>query len=203
MLKTALMSAALAIGVAGSAPAATVIFSDNFDTETPGTPQTVLANWTITAPTIDVIGSGPNGTLIDFYAGNGYYLDMTGTPGAGGIKTAVALGLISGHAYELSFDYGNNKNSNGVEQLTFGLGTQTGFIDIPGAVANLTNHTMRFVYDGSGDYLTFADTGSSTSDYGGPILDNVSLAAVPLPAGGLLLLGALGGIAALRRRKAA
>jgi hypothetical protein len=31
----------------------------------------------------------------------------------------------------------------------------------------------------------------------------VQIAAVPLPAGGLLLLGALGGFAALRRRKTA
>ena len=40
---------------------------------------------------------------------------------------------------------------------------------------------------------------------GKPALEyaNLTIAAVPLPAGGLLLLAALGGVAALRRRKAA
>lgn len=42
---------------------------------------------------------------------------------------------------------------------------------------------------------------SNTGDNSGSIQATISL--VPLPAGGLLLLGALGGIAALRRRKAA
>lgn len=37
----------------------------------------------------------------------------------------------------------------------------------------------------------------------GAIYGDTTVAAVPLPAGGLLLIGALGGIAALRRRKAA
>ncbi len=38
---------------------------------------------------------------------------------------------------------------------------------------------------------------------GNPSILNVDVAAVPVPAGGLLLLGALGGLAALRRRKTA
>ena len=60
-----------------------------------------------------------------------------------------------------------------------------------------------FFYDGTSDFLFFADTSGTAADQGGPVLDNVRLSTVPLPAGGLLLLGALGGIAALRRRRKA
>lgn len=48
----------------------------------------------------------------------------------------------------------------------------------------------------------FADTcTASPNDNGGPIADDISVA--PIPVAGLLLLGALGGLMALRRRKTA
>ena len=49
------------------------------------------------------------------------------------------------------------------------------------------------------DTLSFSGVGDNDSL--GGLLDDVSISAVPLPAGGLLLLGALGGLAAMRRRK--
>ena len=45
--------------------------------------------------------------------------------------------------------------------------------------------------------------GTTPADNGGPLLDNVRLSTVPLPAGLGLLLSALGGFAVLRRRKSA
>ena len=63
--------------------------------------------------------------------------------------------------------------------------------------------SFSFVAGSNAETLTFADTGPVATDNGGPVLDNVTVSQVPVPAAGLLLLGALGGLAALRRRKAA
>jgi len=50
-------------------------------------------------------------------------------------------------------------------------------------------------------YLALVDTSPGGSGRDGWDIDAVSVAAVPLPAAGLLLLGALGGLAVWRRRK--
>jgi hypothetical protein len=52
----------------------------------------------------------------------------------------------------------------------------------------------------TGGVLSFENSGG---DNVGAVLSSVSLAAVPLPAGGLLLIGGLACLAALRRRKTA
>lgn len=70
------------------------------------------------------------------------------------------------------------------------------------AVGVWTQISAIFVITQVGNYnLKFAAGGTNNSL--GGFVDNVSIAAVPVPAGGLLLLGALGGLAALRRRKTA
>lgn len=77
----------------------------------------------------------------------------------------------------------------------------------PGAgtsVGTWTKITAEFVVKAIGNHtLTFEALGlpGDRVSYGG-FVDSVSISAVPLPAGGLLLIGALGGLAALRRRKA-
>lgn len=51
--------------------------------------------------------------------------------------------------------------------------------------------------------LTFAIDSTTTEDSVDGVLDSISISAVPLPAGGFLLIAGLGGLAALRRRKRA
>ena len=63
---------------------------------------------------------------------------------------------------------------------------------------------LKFTANATSSLLTFAagnGGGNSSACCFGAALDNVKISAVPLPAGGLLLLGALGGVAALRRRR--
>ncbi|MBN2630717.1 MAG: VPLPA-CTERM sorting domain-containing protein [Rhodobacteraceae bacterium] len=79
---------------------------------------------------------------------------------------------------------------------------------------SLVNEIFVAAFDDSGDFTSVSFWGNGIGEYlvfGGDVryalLDQGSLPpdtpAVPLPAGGLLLLGALGGMAALRRRKQA
>jgi hypothetical protein len=82
-------------------------------------------------------------------------------------------------------------------------GSVTGPSNVPlvTAVGLWTEVTAEFVVKEIGSYnLRFAANGENNSL--GGFVDNVSIAAVPVPAGGLLLIGALGGLATLRRRKA-
>ena len=76
-------------------------------------------------------------------------------------------------------------------------------------LGNVTNTALStaFTFTGSYTALKFVDTSVATASQiakgrDGFDIDSITVAAVPLPAGGLLLLGALGGIAGLRRRKA-
>lgn len=56
---------------------------------------------------------------------------------------------------------------------------------------------------GSVLYLFFDDDGANNDDNHDDLVIRMTASPIPLPAGGLLLIGALGGLALLRRRKAA
>lgn len=201
MLKKISMIAATAVfALTGAAQAAT-IFEDNFNNEALEL-NASLDKWTVAPGSVDVIG--PGGPF-DFYPGNGNYLDMNGSSvSEGKITTTGSLGLVLGKKYTLTFSYGANTSTGAPPIiLSFGLGGATQTIVFNTQPPSLVSAVYTFVYDDSGDYLFFADTSGTPNDQGGPVLDNVKLSAVPLPAGGLLLLGALGGIAALRRRRKA
>jgi hypothetical protein len=62
-----------------------------------------------------------------------------------------------------------------------------------------TRFTHEFTAPQGSYRLFFSATGQSNG-YGG-LLDNVSITPVPLPGAGLLLLGAIGGLGLIRRRR--
>ena len=201
MIKSLLISAALMGASIGAANASTVVFNDNFESDSEVLNAT-LNNWTVTNGSVDVIGQAS----YPWYS-SGKQIDMNGSTGMTGRIETSALTLQVGKAYKLSFGYGYNKNSGAYEQMSFGVGSATGVVGpaLIGSVAPPTLNTYNFVFkaNAASASIFFADDDVSPGDWGGPVLDNVVLAAVPVPAAAPLLLGALGGLAMLRRRRRA
>lgn len=70
-------------------------------------------------------------------------------------------------------------------------------------LAGITTLSTLFNNNAQGQDLVFSWSDSTRTRDGSPVTFDFDVAAVPLPAGGLLLLAALGGLGLARRRKAA
>ena len=193
------MAVAVSLCLTGAAAQAATIFSDDFDDNVYGLDTTPIG-WVLNSGSVDIIGDGQ----YDWY-GPGNYIDMNGSTASPGSISTTVTGLVMGQTYTLSFDVGYNNRSDSNEQLSFSIGDLLGSHGAPiGSTAStFLRLSFSFVAGSNTETLTFADTGPVANDNGGPVLDNVTVSQVPVPAAGLLLLGALGGLAALRRRKAA
>lgn len=116
-----------------------------------------------------------------------------------------SVGLTVGR-YVLSFWYSPNASGNALSsQVGYRLGNlAVGRVDgaTTGAtVGNWIQISMEFTAKTARQYLlSFAAYGKA--DGNGGYIDNVDISPVPVPAAGFALLGALGGLFGLRRRKA-
>lgn len=137
-----------------------------------------------------------------------HYVELDTETENGSLSNSVmeqVLGTLNPGRYALSFWYrsrSGNAASDGIRvEVTNGLDLLTR--DIASSVTSWQQQVMSFVVlPGSGDVtLRFSATG--TADERGGLLDTVSIAAVPLPGAGLLFLTALGGAAAVYRRRRA
>jgi hypothetical protein len=193
------LALALGLSLLGMSANATTVFSDNFDANNYGLNTTPLG-WTLNSGSVDIIGDGQFA-----WYGAGNYIDMNGSTQVAGSISTTLTGLVAGASYALDFDVGFNNGSGNNEKLSYSIGTLSGSYGPPIASGNSTFLHLRFAFiaGGTSAVLTFADAGNTPNDNGGPILDNVSVTAVPVPAAGGLLLSALGGVAMLRRRKKA
>lgn len=181
-----------------TASAATVVLTDDFNGYGDGVNALNVAadffapNWT-TTPTLDYIVDNAYGNLC---RGTGACVDLDGSTLNSGILASV-LSFGPG-SYSLSYQlFGNGRDGRQTDSVTISLGSESFTISDIAYDADVSG-TWVFATSTAG-VLSFQNAGG---DNVGAVLSSATLSAVPLPAGGLLLFAALGGAAALRRRKA-
>jgi len=160
-----------------------------------------ITGWDVTNGSVDHVGS-----LWEADDGS-QSVDLVGAGFDGAISQTVS-GLIAGGLYRLSWAESGNpglpQNARSMGITVGSMPTVFNTIDITGnseADMNWVVRSLEFRAESADVTITFS---SGTGDQAkGAALDNVTLAPVPLPAAGLLMLAGLGGIAGLRRRKKA
>lgn len=195
-------AAALALGIAGASNAATVAFG--------ALPATAVANPLASSKSGIVVENSANDIASDG-TGIGRLGPWAGTPiavpGVSQVYTSVARGFAeytfggTGKLFKtLSFVWGTPDPFNRV--VFFRGGVQVDSIDgtlfsTRALNVDMPLTTVSNINGGGFDTVRFSSQGVAF-EYA-----NLSVAAIPVPAAGLLLLTALGGVALLRRRKAA
>jgi choice-of-anchor C domain-containing protein len=162
--------------------------------------STVIDGWTVGgAGGVDYIG-----TYWTASDGN-RSIDLSG--GGIGSVSQLLTGMTVGQEYTISFDLaGNPAGAPAIKNLQVSVGSMGGglftFNTLGGTLSDLgwITQTVTFIATASSATLTFLSQDNTSF---GPALDNVSIAATPIP-GALLLYGsALGGMGFLgyRRKK--
>lgn len=199
-------AAALMLASAASATT-TTLFDDDFAAEVAGAAGTVqtnnftgLANWTVTEGTVDLYTSGGFGLP----CGSAGCLDLDGSSAnAGRLETTAGFTFLAGATYTLSLDFAG-RNRDGDETLTFGVaGIFTQALSF--LSADLTDVTESVTFSVGSDVMGGLFIDHDGGDNFGMLLDRVTLtqtmAVIPVPAAGFLLLAGLGGLGAMRRRR--
>jgi hypothetical protein len=157
---------------------AVVVFEDDFDAENSGEGAlnyTAFANWTVTEGSVDIIGNG----FVDVLPGNGLYIDLDGTTGAGGTLQSRELALPPG-LYQLRFALSGNHFNDRVEAVTVRLGDlYTESFSLPRDDPFTTFTRDIRVEAATRASIVFRDDGSD-GDNGSMKLDGVALLA-PCP----------------------
>ena len=210
MIKQGLLASAMALGLASAASAATISngsfemnggVPDGQFTTLPTRNQSI-AGWTV--------GSGSVDLIQDYWeaADGSFSLDLAGNA-SGSIFTTIA-DLVEGVTYRISFAISGNPDAGpAVKQATIAVGLSGDTVYTYDTAmegntrADMKWQTATFLFTaGSDDDLTLSFQNQTVGPFGFA-LDNVAISAVPVPAAGLMLLGALGGLGALRRRRKA
>lgn len=210
--------------VACSSASAAVVFSDGFETDTPGISVSALNNFSV-AGTVDVVApANPYGI-----AATSNVVDLDGTPGPGKI-TSQSFGFAANRVITLSFVLGGAQRGSGSDDFfagfSFSGATQVNAYTLGGAFGNAvvgnfntTAITSSTAIGGSSPFATYSlsftsgnagsltfNIGTNSADNVGPLLDSVSLdiSAVPEPATWGLMVAGFGFVGVgLRRRSLA
>jgi len=224
-LRKLLLGAALCASMAATGAHATVVLSDNFDSENGGASAlnyAGFANWTVTGQ-VDLVRQPDYGIACN----SGSCVDLDGTSGPGRITTANSYHFNAGDTVTLNFDVSGNQRGGSPDDFYTGftfvnpvqlnnvmffggnygnLGSSTGltgtFFGMPSSYP-WTSTSFSFVAGNAGDLHAFF--GTPSADNIGPLVDNIGLsisAGAPEPAAWALMIGGFGlAGAALRRRR--
>lgn len=150
--------------------------------------STDITGWTIGGTSVDLIKGWP-GTI------DGTSVDMQGSPGPGTLSQTFAT--VAGQHYSVGFDLWRNMAGTDDPSLSV---TVTGSGPQSFTAGDTVGHyTLDFVALGSSSTLTFSS--GNISAYGGAVLDNVTVTAVPEPETYAMLLAGLGLMGAVVRRR--
>lgn len=212
----------LACGTAGSAHAATVVFSDNFDSIPGNATNTAPSGWTAVSGSVDSVLEA-NGWGLTCNGTSGGCVDLDGSTGAAGtLVSSTTLNLLAGTTYLVeAYVSGNQLGDSylgevrGPDALDFGFwsggspvaGAWTSTSSIAASqdftlVSRLftpSSNTSASVFFRARDIAGPVFSGDNV----GPILDDVKVSAVPLPAAGWLMLSGLAAFGAFGRRRRA
>lgn len=195
-------SAVAVLALTGAANAATV-FEEDFSGDAAG--GSVLnfdsfAQFSVDDGTVDIIRS-PDYSIT--CATGGGCVDLDGSSRDSGVLSSISLTFLAGVDYTLSASLSGNQRVGGTDTGTYGVtGIFSASFAVTGNAFSTFSETFSVGSDTSGSVFFENDGG----DNFGAVLDQVSvtsadMAPIPLPASALLMLGALGGLAGLRRRK--
>jgi hypothetical protein len=148
---------------------AATVFSDNFDANVLGL-NSVPAGWSVSAGTVDIIGSTASGALFDLLPGHGAYIDLDGSTFASGLLS-VGLSLTAGVEYTATFDLaGSQRGTAETGTVSFGSAGLSYALASADPFASLS---LSFTPSTSGNFtLSFQNEGG---DNLGALLDNVTV----------------------------
>jgi len=208
-VKSLAVAAAASALLAGVASAVTVQ-NGSFEDVSGGVKTVNRGSWSVydSIPGWTMMGGNgievqTNATLrsIDAQDGN-RYVELDSHPRGASNSSMYQMVSLAEGSYYLSFFYSPRTNDAATNGIRYSIGDISREVTGPGAgVArgSWTEIVSKFSVSDTGPYmLLFSATGKA--DTFGGLIDNVSIAPVPLPAAAWMLLAGVGGLALMRRR---